>query len=1027
MRAMTKMKADGAVAFIGPEDTCATEGRLASAWNLPMITFNCRDFVNKEGTFVRTMPSTTGVCRSLISLLLFYGWTRYTPIVQNTSFLQEAANTLRNLALVRGIDVNEPIGSEFIALFRCESSRSRMFKCVLFHFAVYVLFGDPDVMIDFIRSMYGSGLLRGDEVVIAVQDEPYHPSKKTDYAFKSEYTEFLNKTKYYSTRPPISRPVLPSVLSSNMKVRVNDIAAYLFDAVKLYVDAVHALWRNNEDYTNGTAVTDRIKGRYYDSVQGHKMYVDQYGDTEANYTVLSLQNFVSDKATKLSPRSLEYFGKSLEPVASFKASGGEIPTIKWPNGNPPLAIPRCGFDGELCKFKPASHWMEFIPPTVCDIHLILFPRHYIYEQKLDSLTWRIDFKDLLMAEPDLFQHKTYGRLSYLSTEDSREDANYGRNTFTKVASCKGSLVAVKLIKKRHVEITRAVKKELYLMREMSHDNVNRFIGACIDPPGICIVTQYCARGSLEDILDNEDMHLDEMLIASLVFDLLKGMIYLHDSEIVSHGNLKSSNCLVDSRWVLRVSDFGLHTFKAPDITTFIQNEEDHYRRLISRAPELLREPYAPAQGTQRGDVYSFGLILYELHGRSGPWGRSLLSAKEIVAKVVQFPVDTFPFRPDVSQIQCEDFVIRCIQEAWQEDPDMRPDFKYIRMRLKPMQNGLRSNIFDNMLAIMEKYATALETLVEERTTQLAEEKKKTETLLLRMLPKSVAEQLIRGESVIPEHYESVTIYFSDIVGFTTLSASSNPMQVVDMLNDLYTLFDSIIESYDVYKVETIGDAYMVVSGLPLRNGDNHAGEIASMSLHLLSAIKGYKIRHMPEEMLKLRIGIHSGSCVAGVVGLKMPRYCLFGDTVNTASRMESTGLPLTIHCSPQCRLLLQRLGGYHLFERGLVNIKGKGEMFTWFLKGEDKAQRLRRISRDVPREEGSLFSRFSCSHLSGIKRIPSTASASTLSLRDEGVRPVAPQQQLSPYEEDLLPNGHSHDASKRLLGDTDSCECVSAL
>lgn len=152
----------------------------------------------------------------------------------------------------------------------------------------------------------------------------------------------------------------------------------------------------------------------------------------------------------------------------------------------------------------------------------------------------------------------------------------------------------------------------------------------------------------------------------------------------------------------------------------------------------------------------------------------------------------------------------------------------------------------------------------------------------------MAEKLKMGLAVDPEEFSDVTIYFSDIVGFTTIAAHCSPVQVVDLLNDLYTIFDATINAYNVYKVETIGDAYMVVSGLPVKIPD-HAEQIATMALDLLHQSGRFNVKHLPGVPLQLRIGLHTGPCCAGVVGLTMPRYCLFGDTVNTASRMESTG------------------------------------------------------------------------------------------------------------------------------------------
>ncbi|XP_064597588.1 uncharacterized protein LOC135464045 [Liolophura sinensis] len=229
----------------------------------------------------------------------------------------------------------------------------------------------------------------------------------------------------------------------------------------------------------------------------------------------------------------------------------------------------------------------------------------------------------------------------------------------------------------------------------------------------------------------------------------------------------------------------------------------------------------------------------------------------------------------------------------------------------------------------------------DRTKALKKEQKRTNSLLYQMLPKSVAEQLKKNEQVTAETFEEVTIFFSDIVGFTSLSARCSPVQVVNMLNSLYTLFDDRIDQYDVYKVETIGDAYMVTSGLPRRNGKRHAAEIGSMALDLVDNITSIEIPHLPGTHFKLRVGLHTGPVVAGIVGYKMPRYCLFGESVTIASRMESLGEAMKIHVSQPTFDVLRELGGFELElrendvivrDRALA-VSLKGNLRTFWLVG----------------------------------------------------------------------------------------------
>ncbi|XP_046580997.1 atrial natriuretic peptide receptor 1-like [Haliotis rubra] len=439
---------------------------------------------------------------------------------------------------------------------------------------------------------------------------------------------------------------------------------------------------------------------------------------------------------------------------------------------------------------------------------------------------------------------------------------------------------------------------------------------------------------LQDLLGNTRLPLDTHFKFSLSIDIAQGMAFLHNSSIHFHGRLNSATCLIDNRFSVKLTDVGVPCIF--DNIVVDKQSQEYKLECLWKSPEELRDH--TKTGSQHGDVYSFGIILQEIITREAPFFEETdtIGVDGVLHKVKRGGVPAF--RPKVAVPDNLRDLSILMETCWDEDPGRRPQFHSIRKALKTLaaRFGASGSLMDSLLRRMEQYANNLEKLVDEKTVELQEEKKKSEELLYQILPRSVANSLRQGFKVDPEDFENVTIYFSDICGFTTISAMSTPFQVVDLLNDLYTCFDAVIDRFDVYKVETIGDAYMVVSGLPQKNGNRHASEIARMSLALLKEIDTFKIRHLPNERLLLRIGLHSGPVVAGVVGLKMPRYCLFGDTVNTASRMESHGEELKIHMSGSTAQLLQRFEIFNLKSRGCVEIKGKGLMETYWLLGVTK-------------------------------------------------------------------------------------------
>ncbi|KAK5875356.1 hypothetical protein CesoFtcFv8_027840 [Champsocephalus esox] len=296
------------------------------------------------------------------------------------------------------------------------------------------------------------------------------------------------------------------------------------------------------------------------------------------------------------------------------------------------------------------------------------------------------------------------------------------------------------------------------------------------------------------------------------------------------------------------------------------------------------------------------------------------------------------------------------------------------------------------------------------------EKEKTETLLYAMLPRHIANQLKDGKSIEAGEFEVCTILFSDVVTFTDICAACEPIHIVHMLNSMYSKFDRLTSIHNIYKVETIGDAYMVVGGVPVPMV-THAHRVANFALGMRIAAREVT-NPITGTPIQIRVGLHTGPVLAGVVGEKMPRYCLFGDTVNTASRMESHGLPDHIHLSASTYSILKD-AGFNIQERGHIEVKGKGLMTTYFLLGNPLVSEECIMGREV----GGT-----CLYGEDLQLHRSTESVKEPEVRSDTVGrddpPDPSRASTPPFAWDISPPYETKESCNTSAGSHDSRLCV---
>ncbi|XP_025080932.1 atrial natriuretic peptide receptor 1-like [Pomacea canaliculata] len=641
-------------AIIGPscDDVCRLLGGQARIWDVPLISFGCESSIlsdrRRYPTFLRTTGTFDEMQQFIEKILTHFGWNRLTLVHgQDTVWLETS--------------------DDFQAQFQTHNFETRQFSLnqdknlslslqeEAIETRVFVLCAYGSDVITFMSTAFDLGLTNGDYAFISIDfgnmvkripDWPGDPAIfnglldiTIDVApERDRYVIFMHDI-FNATDLMVS-----SDCASGYEMGIH--GSLLSDAISLYAKAVNSCLADGSDPTNGTSLAQHLYGTTIDGVSG-QVRIGENGSRVATFMLHNIQKGCYVQVARFSP------SREMRLIAGSP--------IVWPGEVtvPPRGSPVCGWNNELCQedgYQRLVFTSSAISATagfmvVSCVVSYLYLKRRAQLQKISSKDWKIPFAELKTWREGEGQ-RSNGRLG--SGADMGHSRASLRSKGSVIPVCKqdedvflykGELVMAKRIHKKYLAVSFSLTREINQIRQLNHRNVNPLIGACVELNQVRVISMYAHKGSLYDVIHSSSIKLDATFLVSFAMDICKGMTYVHTSPVCYHGNLKSSNVLVDRSWTCKVGDFRMFYLREGEVLT--ADPTDVARRQFWTAPEVLREERLDDVGWQKADVYSYGIILYELLSRKHPYDNYWDDEPQaVIAEVVkQHLFKQPPFRP----------------------------------------------------------------------------------------------------------------------------------------------------------------------------------------------------------------------------------------------------------------------------------------------------------------------------------------------------------------------------------------------